>query len=133
MGEKARDEPQPLDLKIDDIDSSSKIVIEDSISLTFTERDYITFVPTGTVTEIFITVSCKVGGETKKVRTDISHFMLIYKNARNKGISIERGDGYTHLEKDESGKQRENKDFNILDFMEKCIARERDEVGDMFV
>lgn len=132
MGEKAEDEPQLLDLKIDDIDSSSKIVIEDSISVTSTELDYITLTPTGMITEIFVTFSCKVEGEIRKVKMDLPHFLVIYKEAKKKGIRIERGKGYIHFEKDESGNQKENRDFDVLDFLEKCIARERDEVGNMF-
>jgi hypothetical protein len=133
MAEKAMDEPQPLDLKIDDIDSSSNIVIEDSISMTFTELDYTTLTPMGLITEIFVTFSCKVEGEIKKVRMDVPHFLVICKNAKKRRIRIKKGKNYVHLEKDESGKQRENRDFDILDFIEKCITREKDEVGDMFV
>lgn len=132
MGEKAGDEPPLLDLKTDDIDSSSKIVIEDSISVTFTELDYITFAPMGLITEIFITFSCKVEGKIRKVRMDISHFLIICKEAKKRGVCIEKGKGYIHFEKDESGKQKENRDFDVLDFLEKCIAREKDDVGDMF-
>lgn len=132
MGEKAEDELQLSDLKIDDIDSSSKIVIEDSISLTFTELDYVTFAPMGMITEIFITFSCKVEGEIRKVRMDVPHFLVICKGAKKKGIRIEKGKGYVHFEKDESGKQKENRNFDILDFLEKCIARERDDVRNMF-
>jgi hypothetical protein len=132
MGEKARDEPQPLDLEIDDIDGSSQIVIEDSFSVTFMERDYATLTPMGLITEIFVTFSCKVKGEAKKVRMDVPHFLVIYKKARRRGIRIKKGKDCVHLEKDGSGKQKENRDFDILDFIEKCIAREKDGVGDMF-
>lgn len=132
MGEKARDEIPLADLEIDDIGRSSKIVIENSVSVTFTERDYITFVPTGVITEIFITFSCRVKGKAEKVRMAASHFIVICKKARSRGITIEKGKDYTHSERDESGNQKEVSDFDILEFLEECIARERDGVGDMF-
>lgn len=133
MGDNARDEPQLLDLKIEDIDSPSKLVIEDSVSVTFTEHDYVTFAPMGQITEIFITFSCKMGGKIQKVRMAVPHFLVIYKEAKKKGIVIKKGKGYTHFEKDESGKQKENRKFDVLDFLEKFIAREKDDVGDMFL
>ncbi len=133
MGDKAGDEPQLLDLKIEDIDSPSKIVIEDSVSVTSTELDYVTFAPMGQITEIFITFSCKIGGKISKVRMDVPHFLVIYRKVKKKGIVIKKGKGYMHFEKDESGKQKENRKFDILDFLENCIARERDDVGDMFL
>lgn len=133
MGEQVRHENRPSELEIDDIDRSSKIVIEESVSMTFTERDYITFVPTGLVTEIFVTISCRVKGKSMKVRMDAPHFLLIYKKAKGRGISIKKGKDYKHTESDESGNQKEATDFDILEFLEKCIASERDGVGDMFL
>jgi hypothetical protein len=64
------------------------------------EHDYITFTPVGMTTEILITFTCKMRGKTKKVRMNVPHFLLIYKKANKQEIKIEKGKGYTHLERD---------------------------------
>ncbi|MFQ5976208.1 MAG: hypothetical protein ACE5J5_07840 [Candidatus Hydrothermarchaeales archaeon] len=121
-----------VELDLERIDKEYGLIVEDSMAITMTEFDYETMEPMGETFEMVATLSFKMGDEIKKLAIDISHLILLYKKAKNKGIEVKLGEKYNHQVKVGENIMAQNPGFNILDYIKESIKKEKDQTNFMF-
>lgn len=121
-----------IELDLENIDKEYGLVIEDSMSTPMTEYDYETMQPMGETYEMVVTISFKIGDEVNKLGLDLSNLITIYKKAKRKKIKISLAENYNHQNKVGQNSMAQNPGFNILDFVKKCISKEKETTDFMF-
>ena len=121
-----------IELDLENIDKEYGLKIEDSTSTPMTEYDYETMQPMGETYEMVATISFKIGEELNKLGIDLSNLIKIYKKAKRKKINISIAENYHHQTKVGQNSMAQNPGFNILDYVKKCISKEKQTTDFMF-
>ena len=113
-------------MRLSDIDRKYGIIVESSRSHKVSETDEETMAESEWE-EIEVEFSYRKGKKTIRDILPLSHFLLLYKDARS---LVKRGKNYTHASMDPDTPPPDG--FDVLHYIEELLRIEREKTGPMY-